>query len=224
MRRRSGTERARALPRSFYRRTAPALARAVLGRLLVHDGPAGRTSGLIVEAEAYRGARDPASHAFRGRTARNATMFGPPGRAYVYFTYGMHHCLNLVAERDGAPGAVLVRALEPVEGLDLMAARRGVARPERLARGPGCVAQALGLTRAHDGLDLVLGPLWLADLPARRGGRRVARGPRVGIRAGLDLPWRVYLEGHPCVSAAARPANRARARGTQGGRGAALRR
>ena len=193
--------RGRPLPRAFYARDPVVVARAVLGRLLVHDLPQGRVSGLIVEAEAYRGADDPASHAHRGRTARNAAMFGEPGHAYVYFTYGMHHCLNLVTGAAGKASAVLVRALEPVDGDGLMRARRGAVAAPRLARGPGNVARALGLTRAHDGLDLVDGPLWLSDQPPRRGGRRIVRGPRVGIRVALDRDWRFFLEGHPGVSA-----------------------
>ncbi len=176
------------------------VARALLGRVLVCDAGGARVAGRIVEVEAYRGARDPASHAFRGETPRNRSMFGPPGRAYVYFTYGMHHCLNVVCAREGVAGAVLVRALEPLEGLDAARARRGVAEPSRLMRGPGCVARALGLTREHDGADLVAGPLRVGDAPPRRGGRQVASGPRVGIRAGLEHAWRFWLEGHPCVS------------------------
>jgi DNA-3-methyladenine glycosylase len=198
----SGEVRGRPLPRAFYARDPVVVARAVLGRLLVHDSPQGRVSGLIVEAEAYHGAGDPASHAHRGRTARNAAMFGEPGHTYVYFTYGMHHCLNLVTGIAGEASAVLVRALEPVDGDGLMRERRGVSATVRLARGPGNVARALGLTRAHDGLDLVGGPLWLSDLPPRRGGHRIARGPRIGIRVALDRDWRCFLEGHPCVSAA----------------------
>ena len=191
----------RPLPRDFYARSPVVVARAVLGRLLVHDSPQGRVTGLIVEAEAYRGADDPASHAHRGRTARNAAMFGEPGHAYVYFTYGMHHCLNLVTGTAGKASAVLVRALEPVDGDELMRERRGPGATTRLARGPGNVARALGLTRAHDGLDLVGGPLWLSDLPPRRSGHRISRGPRIGIRVALDRDWRCFLEGHPCVSA-----------------------
>jgi DNA-3-methyladenine glycosylase len=176
------------------------VARAVLGRLLVHDSPQGRVSGRVVEVEAYRGAGDPASHAFRGPTPRNATMFGPPGHAYVYFTYGMHHCLNLVTERRGKASAVLVRALEPVDGIELMRARRRVAEPVRLGQGPGNVARALGLTRAHDGLDLTRGPLWLSDAAPVRGGRRIARSGRIGIRLARERNWRCYLAGHPSVS------------------------
>ena len=197
----SGAVGGRPLPRAFYARDPVVVARAVLGRLLVYDSPQGRLSGRIVEAEAYRGADDPASHAHRGRTARNAAMFGEPGHAYVYFTYGMHHCLNLVTGSAGQASAVLVRALEPVDGGELMRERRGAGATPRLARGPGNVARVLGLTRAHDGLDLVGGPLWLSDLPPRRGGHRIAQGPRIGIRVALDRDWRCFLEGHPCVSA-----------------------
>ncbi len=176
------------------------VARALLGRVIACDLPPGRVAGRIVEVEAYRGPLDPASHAFRGETPRNRVMFGPPGHAYVYFTYGMHHCLNVVCERKGTPAAVLVRALEPLEGLEVARARRGVHEAHRLMRGPGCVARALGLTRAHDGLDLVAGPLRVLDEPARRDGRRVLAGPRIGIRVGTERPWRFWLGGHPCVS------------------------
>ena len=198
------------LPRAFYARRAPVVARALLGRVLESDVGGVHVAGRIVEVEAYRGPLDPASHAFRGRTARNAVMFGPPGRAYVYFTYGMHHCLNLVCEREGGAAAVLVRALEPLEGLEAARRRRGVQAAERLMRGPGCVARALGLTRAHDGTDLVEGELRVRGRP-RRDGRRVATGPRVGIRRGLEQAWRFWLDGHPCVSAprAGRAARRA---------------
>ena len=188
------------LPRRFFERPVLRVARALLGRTLIHDAPQGRLSGLIVEVEAYRGADDPASHAFRGRTPRNAVMFGPPGHAYVYFTYGMHHCLNLVVGREGVASAVLIRALEPLEGEARMSANRGVRESERIARGPGCVARALGLTRADDGTDLSTGPLWVAATPARRRGCRIEAGPRIGIRVGVELPWRFYLAGHPCVS------------------------
>ncbi|MEO5987624.1 MAG: DNA-3-methyladenine glycosylase [Candidatus Eisenbacteria bacterium] len=190
----------RPLPRAFYARPAPIVARALLGRVLVHDSREGRQAGRIVEVEAYRGERDPASHAFRGITPRTRGMFGPPGHAYVYFTYGMHHCVNLVCEAQGSAAAVLIRALEPIEGLEAMRARRAVQQDARLARGPGCVAQALGLDRSHDGLDLTLGPLFVADLPRARGGHRLAVGPRIGIRVGLDRHWRFWLAGHPCVS------------------------
>lgn len=190
----------RPLPRAFYDRSAVVLARAVLGRRLVSEQPEGRVAGIVVETEAYRGARDPASHAFRGETMRNRVMFGPPGHAYVYLIYGVHLCLNLVAEPEGRAAAVLVRALAPIEGEDLMRARRGVDAWERLARGPGNLGVALGLTRAHDGVDLTAGPLWLSGLPPRRFGRATVAGPRIGVRQGLEQRWRFHLDGHPCVS------------------------
>jgi len=203
--------RARPLPRVFYARPPRALARALLGRMLVHDDPrAGRLAGVIVEAEAYGGPDDPASHAHRGPTPRNRVMFGPAGVAYVYFTYGMHHCFNVVCGRHGHAAAVLVRALEPLLGLEAMRRRRGGADRARLARGPGSLARALGLDRAHDGLDLTRGPLWIADLAARRGGHAVACGPRVGIRLAAERPWRYWLAGSVFVSSgpAARPTSR----------------
>ena len=196
---------ARPLPRAFYARGPRALARALLGRVLVHDDPAaGRLAGRIVETEAYGGADDPASHAHRGETTRNRVMFGPPGHAYVYFTYGMHHCFNVVCAARGRAAAVLVRALVPLEGLEAMADRRGVHDPARLARGPGSLARAMGLDRRHDGADLTRGPVWVADLPAERGGRSISTGPRVGIRLAADRPWRYWLAGEPGVSRAGR--------------------
>ncbi|HEX5632227.1 MAG TPA: DNA-3-methyladenine glycosylase, partial [Gemmatimonadales bacterium] len=167
----------------------------------------------------------------------NAVMFGPAGHAYVYFTYGMHHCMNVTCGRGARPGdgsgraaAVLVRALAPVAGVEVMARRRGMTDRHRLARGPGSLARALGLDRRHDGTDLTTGPVWVADLPARREGRRVARGPRVGIRLAAERPWRYWLAGDPHVSRApgapearreprrsAAPARRGRSRHRAGG-------
>jgi len=190
----------RPLPRRFYARRPEVVARALLGRLIVRETRATRLIGRIVEVEAYGGAGDPASHAFRGETRRNRAMFGPPGHAYVYFTYGMHHCLNVVTGRGGVASAVLIRALEPIAGLRSMARRRGAMAPERLARGPGCVARAMGITAADDGADLTRGPLWFAALPPRQGGLRVARSPRIGIGRALSRRWRFFLAGHPCVS------------------------
>ena len=196
---------ARPLPRAFYARGPRALARALLGRVLVHDDPgAGRLAGLIVETEAYGGADDPASHARMGETPRNRVMFGPPGVAYVYFTYGMHHCFNIVCGPQGRAAAVLVRALEPVLGVEAMRRRRPGVETARLARGPGSLARALGLDRRHDGADLTRGPLWIADLAPRRGGRRVGRGPRVGITRAAAWPWRYWLVGSAAVSAGPR--------------------
>ncbi len=194
----------RPLSRRFFARRPEVVARALLGRLIVRETRATRLIGRIVEVEAYGGAGDPASHAFRGETRRNRTMFGPPGHAYIYFTYGMHHCLNVVTGEGGVPSAVLIRALEPIAGLASMARRRGAMARERLARGPGCVARAMGLTSAEDGADLTCGPLWLPALPPKRGGLRVARSARIGISRALNRRWRFYLAGHPCVSAAPR--------------------
>ncbi len=177
-----------------------ALARLLLGRVLVRREGRRLLAGRIVEVEAYRGSSDPASHAYRGMTPRNRVMFGPAGHAYVYFVYGTHHCLNVVAAREGVAEAVLLRALEPLAGLEYMRGRRGEVADERLMCGPGCVAQALGLERADDGTDMVNGALWIADVAAERGGRRVASGPRIGIRVGVQSPWRFWLAGHPAVS------------------------
>ena len=180
--------------------------------LLVRDDPAGRSIARIVETEAYAGPDDRASHARAGRTARTAPMFGPPGHAYVYLVYGLHHCLNVVSGRDGDAGAVLLRALEPVAGVGPHARRRGpVAAPDaRLAAGPARLCQALAVDRALDGHDLTAGrDLWLAAPagpgPGRSRRRAVVVGPRVGVAyAGPEWaarPWRFGLRGHPSLSA-----------------------
>jgi DNA-3-methyladenine glycosylase len=185
------------LARSFYSGDALILAPRLLGRTLVHEAPDGTVAGRIVEVEAYRGRMDPASHAYRGRTLRNAAMFGPPGHLYVYFTYGMHHCANVVCSAEGRAGAVLLRAVEPLEGLDLMAARRGTAIPILLARGPARLAQAFGFDLAHNGDDLVRGPVWIGG-PQRLAGP-VATSPRIGISRAVGEPWR-FFEAGPWVS------------------------
>jgi DNA-3-methyladenine glycosylase len=169
----------------FYARDALVVAPELLHKVLV----AGACAGRIVEVEAYR-ADDPASHSFRGRTARNATMFGPAGHLYVYFTYGMHFCANVVSGEAGDGQAVLLRAVEPLEGVDVMRVRRG-GRPDRLlADGPAKLCQAFGLDRAHDGIDLTSdGDVTILDdgtpPPAS-----TATTPRIGIRLGTDRPWR----------------------------------
>jgi DNA-3-methyladenine glycosylase len=189
-----------ALPRSFYARSPLVVARDLIGRVLVRHAGGELLAGIIVEVEAYAGERDPASHAWRGETPRNRVMFGAPGHAYIYVSYGMHHCLNVVTGRAGEASAVLVRALEPIAGLDRMAGRRGVDDPVRFMRGPGCVGQALGLTIAQNGTDLTRGPLRILDLPPERRGFAIARSPRIGIRRGIDRRWRWLLAGHPAVS------------------------
>lgn len=176
----------------------------MLGKLLV----VGERAGRIVEVEAYRGGTDPASHAYRGRTARNATMFGPPGHLYVYFTYGMHWCANVVCGPEGTGRALLLRALEPVAGLDEMRAararRRRDGRPpaERdLCRGPANLTCALGVGKEHDGVDLVGGAsTWVSPTLVDDGtalDAAIARGPRVGISRATDLEWRFWLAGSP---------------------------
>ena len=187
-------ELAAPLPRAFYARDVLAVARDLLGCVLVSDLGDGRVSGRIVEVEAYGGERDPASHARPGRTARNASMYGPPGHAYVYFTYGMHHCANVVVEAEGRPSAVLIRALEPRTGLLRMARRRRTADPRRLVNGPGNVAEALGLDRAHDGVDLTRGPLWISSVRPVVDDERIAASRRIGIRHAVERPWRFTLE------------------------------
>ena len=194
------------LPAAFFQRGAELVARDLLGAVLVSDIGGVRTAGRIVETEAYLGAPDPASHAAEriGRTARNESMFGRGGIAYVYFIYGMHWCLNAVTGEPDVANAVLLRALEPIEGLDAMRERRagrtGRAPKDRdLARGPARLAEALGITGAIDGHDLALPPLMIAQGDAVPD-RAVAVGPRIGITRAADWPLRFYLEGSPWVS------------------------
>jgi len=152
--------------------------------------------GTIVEVEAYDH-EDPAAHGFRGRTARNASMFGPPGHAYVYRSYGIHWCLNFVCDGEGVASAVLIRALAPTQGLEEMRARRAVDEPRLLCSGPGRLCQALGVTREHDGAPLDRPPF---ELRERRGPVVLARGPRVGITKAAEQPWRYGLAGSPFLS------------------------
>ena len=194
------------LPRAFYARSALDVARDLIGKRLVHSSAEGRASGLIVEAEAYIGEDDPACHAAPGPTPRNAPLYGPPGFAYVYFNYGMHYLVNAVTGHEGHPAAVLIRALEPSEGADLMRVRRMRLAPARkapvpdadLCRGPGNLTRALGIDLALNRADLAGRVVWVEDVGATRG--PLSWGPRIGIRVGLDRPWRVWVAGHPCVS------------------------
>jgi DNA-3-methyladenine glycosylase len=177
----------------------------LLGKVLV----AGACSGRIVEVEAYR-EDDEASHSFRGRTARNAVMFGPAGHLYVYFTYGMHFCANVVTGEEGRGSAVLLRALAPLGGLDLMRARRpGARRDIDLANGPGKLCQALALDRVHNGLDLVRG----AEVAVMDDGQAPPARPgvsaRIGISVAVDRPWRFFVDGDPHVSRARGAVSRA---------------
>jgi DNA-3-methyladenine glycosylase len=180
------------LEREFFARSVHDVAPGLVGATLLVDGVGGR----IVEVEAYD-QEDPASHGYRGLTARNRAMFGPPGHAYVYRSYGIHWCLNLVCGDEGIPEAALVRALEPTDGLATMAERRGVTEPRLLCSGPGRLCQALAITRDHDGLPLDEPPF---ELLAPAEPLDVARGPRVGITRASELPWRYGAAGSRFLS------------------------
>jgi DNA-3-methyladenine glycosylase len=186
------------LKRDFFARSVHQVAPDLIGATLLVDGVGGR----IVELEAYD-QQDPASHGHRGRTARNAAMFGPPGHAYVYRSYGIHWCLNLVCGGEGVAEAVLIRALEPTRGLELQQRRRGVEDVRQLCSGPGKLCQALGITHEHDGLALDVPPFRLearADVP------EIVTGPRIGITRATELHWRYGEAGSPFLSRALRPA------------------
>jgi len=189
----------RPLPLRWFARDTVEVARALLGRLLVSTVGGRRCVGRIVETEAYVGPHDPACHAAGWRrTPRNEVLYGDPGLAYVYFTYGMHWCVNVVTEREGFPAAVLLRALEPLEGLATMRRRRG-SLPASLAAGPARLTQALGIDRRLNGHRLTEPPLWIAA-GRRVAPERVAVGPRIGVRAAADWPLRFYLRDNPFVS------------------------
>jgi DNA-3-methyladenine glycosylase len=195
-----------ALPAAFYARDTELVARELLGAVLECHTADGVASGRIVETEAYLGEHDPACHAAVGRTSRTLPLYGPPGTAYVYFIYGMHWCVNAVTREQDLPSAVLIRALEPLEGADLMRRRRGDARLEALTSGPARLCRALGITGAHNRLPLQRPPLLV-----RRGRRvpdeRVEVTPRIGIRKAADWPLRWLVADSPFVSG--RPVRRA---------------
>ncbi len=194
------------LPRHFYERPTLDVARDLIGKVLVHDTPAGAASGVIVETEGYIGEADPACHAAPGRTVRNAPLYGHPGIAYVYINYGIHYLVNAVTESEGSPAAVLIRALEPFEGEALMRRRRarGTGRPAgafasaELCRGPGNLTRALRITRRENTLDLTSSALRIEDrgLPPRE----VAWTPRIGINVGVESEWRCVAVGSPALS------------------------
>jgi DNA-3-methyladenine glycosylase len=196
------------LPRSFFDRPPVQVAPELLGCTLVHETAQGLVAVVLVEVEAYAGEADPASHAFRGRTTRNAVMYGPPGHAYVYFTYGMHFCVNLVCQPAGEASAVLLRAGRVVDGVPLARARRSgapgaVPRDLDLARGPARLCEALAIDRAHDGADVAgsASPLRaLAPLAPVRAAD-ISQGPRVGISRAADVAWRFWITGERAVSA-----------------------
>ena len=193
------------LGRNFYAARSPEVARRALGSVLVRILDGKRLSGVIVETEAYRGSRDPASHAYRGRTNRNEVMFGEPGHAYVYFTYGNHFCLNLTCEPPGTPAAVLVRAVEPRDGIEEMKHNRGVERVQEFANGPGKLTKALRIGKDFNGEDLVTSSRLFLEAGERP--LRIARSSRIGITEGTEHKWRYFAEGNPFVSPG-RPADR----------------
>lgn len=190
------------LPRSFYERPTLTVAEELLGKVLVHRTADGAAAGMIVETEAYVGEDDPACHAAPGPTQRNAPLYGPPGIAYVYLNYGIHYLVNAVTEAQGRPAAVLIRALEPVDGIELMRRRRAPAgrtiESHALCRGPGNLTRALGISLAENRLDLVNSSLSIEDRQFRPS--KVSWGPRIGIRVAVDRPWRCWISGHRSVS------------------------
>lgn len=193
------------LPREFYARDTLTVARELLGKRLVRLDEDARLAGRITEVEAYIGEDDRASHASPGTTARNAPMYGPPGFTYVYLIYGAHHCLNVVTEREGFPAAILIRALEPLEGLAIIQQQRGLqGPPTALTGGPGRVCAALGIDRSFNNHDLCApdAPLWIEDA-APIPEVQVARSPRIGVRGdqtALDARWRFYIRDSAWVS------------------------
>jgi len=201
------------LPRGFFGRPAQEMAPGLLGCVLRHDTPDGAVAVLLTEVEAYAGAADAASHAFRGRTARTAVMFGEPGHSYVYFTYGMHFCVNLVCLPEGTASAVLLRAGRVIEGAALAASRRyagraagpetsGPAGERDLARGPARLCQALGIDRSLNGADVCdpASPLRVSGPAQVVGTADIDSGPRVGVSRAAEVPWRFWIAGEPTVS------------------------
>jgi len=191
------------LARDFYARDTLTVARDLLGQRLVRLVRGEKLVGRIVEVEAYVGQDDEACHAWRGRTARNAVMFGPPGHAYVYFIYGMHHCVNAVTEPEGSPAAVLIRALEPLEGLDVMRRHRKGRQGVELTNGPAKLCYALAIDRGLNGADLVSGSALWIERDRAVANALVASGPRIGVRGderALTVPWRLWIRDHPYVS------------------------
>jgi DNA-3-methyladenine glycosylase len=199
----------RPLRRSFYARPSPEVAPDLLGRLLVRRTADALLVARIVECEAYQ-EDDPASHSYRGLTGRTAVMFGPPGHLYVYFSYGMHYCMNVVTGTAGEGSAVLLRAAEPMEGLDVMSARRRLRDRRLLCAGPGRLTQAFGVTRADDGLDLTSGTDLFLAAGQPVGADRLGVSPRVGISVARERPWRFFDARSPFVSRGARTRTPAR--------------
>ena len=188
------------LARAFYERDTVRVARELLGTILVRTNGHTVLRGVIVETEAYRGEGDPASHAYRGPTKRNAVMFGPAGHAYVYFTYGMHYCLNVTTEPTGNPGAVLIRAAQPTSAIEQMKKRRRTDQLRDLANGPAKLTQAFAVIRSLNGHDLTLGKKLFIVKGDSVEPLDIASTSRIGIRVGLEKPWRFFIRENPFVS------------------------
>lgn len=188
------------LPLSFYSRSAVMVAKELIGARIIHGSREGISGGIIVEAEAYRGEDDPASFASKGRTPKSEMLYGPPGRAFIYLNYGIHWLLNVVTETKDFPGAVLIRAVEPVEGISLMKKRRNTDDELNLCSGPAKTCQALGIDSNLNGQPLYFShsPLWIEKRQPLKG--ELVWRPRVGIKEGKDRLWRVYVKGSPYIS------------------------
>ena len=187
----------KSLAKSFFKQDTLEIAKALLGCYLINNTKEGKVIGRIVETEAYL-ANDPASHSFKGKTRRNQAMFGPPGRAYVYFTYGMHHCFNVVTAKEGIGEAVLIRALEPVFGIELMKKRRKMENIGTLCDGPAKLVQAMGISKEHNGLDIIKGKLRLRKENKIK--EDIITAKRIGLSRGEHLPYRFYLKESSFVS------------------------
>ncbi len=188
------------LPRRFYTRETLTVAEELLGKQLVRHTNNTRLVGKIVEVEAYRGGDDPSSHAYRGMTPRNRLMFGKGGFAYVYFTYGMHHCFNVVTERQNVPGAVLIRALEPLSGIETMRKSRGNKNVFNLTNGPAKLTEAMNITKKQNGLDLTRSKELFMSEPEVKENFEVVSTKRIGIKVGVDKPWRFCIKDNKFAS------------------------
>lgn len=188
------------LPKSFLNKSTIEVAKALLGKKIIHKNPSGLLSGKIVETEAYL-EKDPASHSFNGQTNRNSAMFGNAGEAYVYFTYGMHHCFNIVTNKKGIGEAVLIRALEPIEGIELMKQFRKTDEIEALCSGPARLVQAMQITKEYNGINLIdkNSPIILSD-GNNINEDNIIKTKRIGISTGIDLPHRFYIKDNPFIS------------------------
>jgi DNA-3-methyladenine glycosylase len=185
----------------FYTSDTLKVAKAILGKMLVRRTPLEVFIGKIVETEAYRGTDDPASHSFRGKTSRNEVMFGKPGITYVYFTYGNHHCLNIVTEKSDIPAAVLIRAIEPLKGLESMKRNRSVEKIIDVASGPGKLTKAFQITRKDNNIDVTDSSSNISiHTPIEEKSFQIIQTTRIGIRLAQELPWRFYIKGNPHVS------------------------